>query len=196
MLLKWECHEPPLTRTPIQFPTKNKKRATEGHRQPAGEGAIEPIHRSCSLGFFRLFLVPKKTGDLRPVIDLSTLNRHLVVSHFQMETAQTVRAAVCPGQWMISIRHQGWLSPRSDEPICKKNFLSIHVSTIRISNLSQRIHQALVSCGAVTEVTRCPSAHVFRWLVATYHVHHVQLVIRVLQHLGWIINFVRTRTSL
>ena len=49
------------------------RRSTEGHGQSAVEGAIESVLRSPSLGFFsRLFLVPKKTGDLHPVIDLST----------------------------------------------------------------------------------------------------------------------------
>ena len=46
------------------------------------KGAIEPALRNRSLGVFsRLFLVPKKTGDLRPVIDVSTLNQYLVVPH-------------------------------------------------------------------------------------------------------------------
>ena len=40
------------------------------------KGAIERVSNVTSLGFYiRLFRVPKKkTGDLRPVIDLSTLN--------------------------------------------------------------------------------------------------------------------------
>jgi hypothetical protein len=37
--------------------------------------AIEPVLNPTSPGFYsRLFLVPKKTGSLRPVIDLSALN--------------------------------------------------------------------------------------------------------------------------
>ena len=51
------------------------------------KGAIERVSNVTSLGFYsRLLLVPKKTGYLRPVIDLSTLNRHMVVPHFKMET--------------------------------------------------------------------------------------------------------------
>ena len=85
VLLKWECHQPPLTRTPIHFPTRNKKQDLQKAVDSLLEkGAIEPVHRSHFLGFFsRLFLVPKKTGDLRPVIDLSTLNRHLVIPQLQ-----------------------------------------------------------------------------------------------------------------
>ena len=83
---------------------EQETRSAEGRGQPAGEGAIEPVHRSHFLGFFiRLFLVPKKTGGLRPVIDLSTLNRHLVIPYLQMETVQTVRAAVRKDKWTASI---------------------------------------------------------------------------------------------
>ena len=102
ILLK--CHQLPLTRTPIRFPPRNKKQ----HLQKAvnsllEKGAIEPVHRSRFLGFFsRLFLVPKKTRDLCPVIDLSTLNRHLI-PHLQIETAQTVKAAVRLDEWTVSI---------------------------------------------------------------------------------------------
>ena len=62
---------------------------------PLLKGAIERVTNVTSLGYYsRLFLVPKKTGDLHPVIDLSTLNRHMVVPHFKMETQGSVRAAI------------------------------------------------------------------------------------------------------
>ena len=42
-------------------------------------------------GFYsRLFVTPKVTGGWRPVIDLSRLNGFVDVSHFHMETTQTV----------------------------------------------------------------------------------------------------------
>ena len=44
-----------------------------------------------SLGFYsRLFVVWKTSGSWRPVIDLSTLNLFVDVSHFRMETIQSV----------------------------------------------------------------------------------------------------------
>ena len=105
VLLKWECHQPPLTRARTFSSLQGTR--SKIYRKPwtvLEKGAIEPVHRSCSLGFFsRLFLVPKKTGDLRPMKDLSTLNRHLVIPHFQMETAQTVRPAACQDKWTVSI---------------------------------------------------------------------------------------------
>ena len=57
-----------------------------------------------SPGFYsRLFVVWKSSGSWRPVIDLSTLNRFVDVSHFQMETIQSVRLSVRQGDWMASI---------------------------------------------------------------------------------------------
>ena len=51
----------------------------------------------------RLFVVWKTSGSWRPVIDLSHLNRFVDVSHFQMETIQSVLLSVCQRDWMASI---------------------------------------------------------------------------------------------
>ena len=57
-----------------------------------------------SPGFYsHLFVVWKTSGSWRPVIDLSLLNCFVDVSHFQMETIQSVLLSVCQGDWMASI---------------------------------------------------------------------------------------------
>ena len=57
-----------------------------------------------SPGFYsRLFVVWKTSGSWRPVIDLSLLNRFVDVSHFRMETIQSVLLSVWQGDWMTSI---------------------------------------------------------------------------------------------
>ena len=49
-------------------------------------------------GFYsRLFLVPKKTGGMRHVIDLSIRNSYLSVPHFKMEINRSIRACILPG---------------------------------------------------------------------------------------------------
>ena len=54
------------------------------------KGAVE-LAPLPSPGFYScLFVVWKTSGSWRPVIDLSTLNRFVDVSHFQMETIQSV----------------------------------------------------------------------------------------------------------
>ena len=57
-----------------------------------------------SPGYYsRLFVTPKVTGGLRPVIDLSLLNGWVAVSSFHMETAQSVLQSLRPGDWMVSL---------------------------------------------------------------------------------------------
>ena len=66
------------------------------------KGAVE-LAPLPSPGFYsRLFVVWKTSGSWRPVIDLSHLNRFVDVSHFQMETIQSV-LSVRQGDWMASI---------------------------------------------------------------------------------------------
>ncbi len=55
-------------------------------------------------GFYsRLFVVPKKNGKLRPVLDLSSLNTHIVVEHFRMETTRSIRKGIKVDDWAVSI---------------------------------------------------------------------------------------------
>ena len=57
-----------------------------------------------SLGFYsRLFLVPKPHQRWRPVIDLSRLNTFLHVEKFKMETPESIRTSLVPGEWVLSI---------------------------------------------------------------------------------------------
>ena len=87
---------PQLTHQCISFRNRNSRQDLQQAVDALLlKGAIERVTNVTSLGYYsRLFLVPKKTGDLRPVIDLSTLNRHMVVPHFKMETQGSVRSAI------------------------------------------------------------------------------------------------------
>ena len=104
MQLEWESL-PPLTRTPISFSTRNTPKDLQTAMDKLlAKGAIEPVFRPERKGFFsRLFLVPKKTGDLRPGIDLSHLNDHLVIPRLKMETQASVRASIRENEWTVSI---------------------------------------------------------------------------------------------
>ena len=67
------------------------------------KGALE-LAPLPSPGFYSLlFVVWKTSGSWRPVIDLSHLIRFVDVSHFQMETIQSVLLSVRQGDWMASI---------------------------------------------------------------------------------------------
>ena len=56
------------------------------------------------LGFYsRLFLVPKPHQRWRPIIDLSRLSTFLHVEKFKMETPESIRTSLIPGEWVSSI---------------------------------------------------------------------------------------------
>ena len=55
------------------------------------KGAIQEVRDPSSLAFYsRFFVVAKKTGGWRPVIDLSYLNFYLDFPTFRMETTQSI----------------------------------------------------------------------------------------------------------
>jgi hypothetical protein len=70
------------------------------------KGAIEEVllHPPPPSFISNIFLVQKKNGKMRPVINLKKLNAaHLETPHFRMESPQDVRHAICPGDWADSI---------------------------------------------------------------------------------------------
>ena len=99
---------PPLSNAPLPMPsyspTSIKGAALEEVTLAlVAKGAVE-LAPLPSPGFYScLFVVWKTSGSWRPVIDLSHLNRFMDVSHFQMETIQSVLLSVRQGDWMASI---------------------------------------------------------------------------------------------
>ena len=51
----------------------------------------------------RLFLVRKKDGSYRPVINLKPLNAFIQKSHFKMEGVSMIKDVLQPGDWMCSL---------------------------------------------------------------------------------------------
>ena len=99
---------PPLTKAPISMPsyhTSSTKRVALGEatRALVAKSVVE-LAPLPSPGFYsRLFVVWKTSESWRPVIDLSSLNLYVDVSHFRMETIQSVLLSVRQGDWMASI---------------------------------------------------------------------------------------------
>ena len=68
------------------------------------KGAVDLVNPPLTPGFYsRLFLVPKKNGKMRPVIDHSVLNQHLIVPLFKMETNRSIRGSIHLGMWTTSL---------------------------------------------------------------------------------------------
>ncbi len=71
--------------------------------------AIEEVPQSDGeRGFFsRYFLVPKRDGGLRPILDLRRLNFSLYKGKFKMLTIKTIMSQVQEGDWFVTICLKG-----------------------------------------------------------------------------------------
>ena len=98
---------PPLSKTPrpVQLPKDTRKweALLEEVQSMLEKGAIETVEDPDPGFYSHLFVVTKKSGGLRPVIDLKALNQHLSVPHFKMETAQSIRGQIQLGESAISL---------------------------------------------------------------------------------------------
>ena len=50
-----------------------------------------------------MFVVPKKGGGLRPILDLRVLNKYLRTYRFKMLTLRQLLSAIRPGDWFTTI---------------------------------------------------------------------------------------------
>ena len=195
---------PQLTHQSISFRTRNSRQDLQQAVDALlMKGAIERVNNVRSLGFYsRLFLVPKKTGDLRPVIDLSTLNRHMVVPHFKMETQGSVRSAIRSQEWAVSIDiRDAYLHVPMHQAVRKYLRFVVNKKVYQFTCLPFGL---ATSPREFTKLLR-PVVSLLRQQGVKLHVYlddwliradtpeeaqlHSQTIIKVLQFLGWIINY-------
>ena len=195
---------PQLTHQSISFRTRNSRHDLQQAVDALlRKGAIEWVTNVKSLGFYsRLFLVPKKTGDLRPVIDLSTLNRHMVVPHFKMETQGSIRSAIRRQEWTVSIDiRDAYLHVPMHQAVRKYLRFVVNKEVYQFTCLPFGL---ATSPREFTKLLR-PVVSLLRQHGVKLHVYlddwliwadtleeaqlHAQTTIKVLQFLGWIINF-------
>ncbi len=69
------------------------------------KGAVELVPPSeLESGFYsRYFVVPKRDGGLRPILDLRPINRALCKCPFRMITLKQILAQICPEDWFASV---------------------------------------------------------------------------------------------
>ena len=67
------------------------------------KGAISPVTEPQGGFHSNLFLVPKKDGGQRLVINLKALNQFVQPQHFRMEGLHTLKDLLKPGDWMAKV---------------------------------------------------------------------------------------------
>ena len=98
------------SRPSLQLPYRNTILPQEHHvvlweeiNQMLEKGAISEILQP-SPGFYStFFLVPKKDGGLRPVLNLKPLNKFIRVTKFKMCTPQKIIQTLHKGNWLASL---------------------------------------------------------------------------------------------
>ena len=67
------------------------------------KGAIKEIPENNVAFLSTIFTIPKKTGDLRPIINLKKLNEFVKYDQFKMETFKDVKELLMPNDYLTSI---------------------------------------------------------------------------------------------
>ncbi|XP_061089900.1 uncharacterized protein LOC133123450 [Conger conger] len=86
-----------------EYAPASKQRTIPRDRDKKSAIRLVPKHDEMQ-GFYSLyFLVPKKDGGVRPILDLRALNRHLVKRCFQMLTHKRVMSSISQGDWFTLV---------------------------------------------------------------------------------------------
>ena len=186
----------------IQGPSK---KSSSGHLYPVssvkernGKG------RKCkkSLWFYsRLFLVPKPHQRWRPVIDLSRPNTFLHVEKFKMETPESTRTSLIPGEWVSSIDLSDAYPHIPIHPNSRKYLRFCHRSPVfQFTSLpfglatAPQVFTMFVKQVKLMALSRGLRLHQYLddWLIRSQSQEEAQVntqaVVDLTQSLGWIIN--------
>ena len=93
---------PILSSNPVFFQQPLSQHLEKEVASLLSNGAVEEIIPECPGHYSRIFLVPKKNGKLRLIIDLSVFNHFVYMQTFKMETQRKVKDAVQLNDWAFS----------------------------------------------------------------------------------------------
>ena len=178
--------KPPLMLHPWQNLASNSPRIAEAVQSLLQKNAVRLVDLSRDgQGFYsHLFVVPKKSGGLRPVLNLSALNKYVRNHQFRMETNRSVIAAVQPDDWMISIDLKDAYFHIAIHPECHRYFRfvangKVYEYTALPFGLSTapRIFTSIVNVpvGALHKMAVKLHPHLDDWLVRDTHLSLIHI---------------------
>ena len=94
---------PILSPDPVFFQQPLSQQLEEEVASLLSKGAVEEIIPECPQYYSRIFLVLKKNGKLRLIIDLSVLNHFVYTQTFKMETQRKVKDTIQLNDWAFSL---------------------------------------------------------------------------------------------
>ena len=94
--------EPHQPHTP-HYSVEQNQLIVEEVQELLNKGAIEEIHSPRREFYSNLFLVPKKDGWQRPVINLKALNQFVQTQHFKMEGIHTLKDPINQKDWLAKV---------------------------------------------------------------------------------------------
>ena len=166
------------------------------------KNAIERVENVKSLEFYsRLFLIPKPHQRWRPVIDLSRLNTFLHVEKFKMETPESIRTSLIPGEWVLSIDLSDAYLHIPIHPHCRKYLRFYHRSQMfQFTSLpfglatTPQVFTMIVKEVKLMALSRGLRLHQYLddWLIRSQSQEEAQVntqaAVDLTQSLRWIIN--------
>ena len=166
------------------------------------KNAIERVENVKSLGFYsRLFVVPKPHQRWRPVIDLSRLNTFLQVETFKMETPESIRTSLIPGEWVSSIDLSDAYLHIPIHSLSRKYLRFCHRSQVfQFTSIpfglatAPQVFTMMVKEVELMALSRGLRLHQYLddWLIRSQSQEealvNTQAVVDLIQSLGWIIN--------
>lgn len=88
---------------PLVFTGDLDKMVSEEICKLEAKSAIKPADPRPDQFISQIFLVPKKDGSQRPVINLKPLNFWITKQKFKMEGARVIRDLIKKDDWMVTI---------------------------------------------------------------------------------------------
>ena len=166
------------------------------------KNTIKRVENVKSLGFYsRLFLVPKPHHRWRPDMDLSMLNTFLHVEKFKMETPDSIRTSLIPGEWVSSIDLSDAYLHIPIHPNSRKYLRFCHRSQVfQFTSLpfglatAPQVFTMIVKEVKLMALSRGLRLHQYLddWLIRSQSQEEAQVntqaVVDLTQSLGWIIN--------